>query len=113
MTMTHEKYFPLFCRLYRKLYYKLFLESDGPQAPEQYRAKPRRIIHNAVLIQTWAALAGILSIGSIPIVILLITAPHFVIGYLVFCAVAGTFMCIMNEYVRRVNKREENLEANF
>jgi hypothetical protein len=113
VNMTHEKESFIFARLYRKLCYKLFLESDDLQAPEQCRMKQRRMVHNAVLIQTWAALAGILSIGSIPILVLLITTPHFVLGYLIFCATGGTFMYLMNAYVRRINKREEASEANF
>ena len=88
---------------YRWLHYVLMEETSDPHAPN---AKPRKMLHNAHLIQAWAAMAGILSIGSIPLIIFLIQVPFFVVGYLCFCAVAGTAELVGHAWVKRLNERD-------
>lgn len=90
--------------LFRKwLHYVLFEETDDPHAPNPKRKK---IIHNAHLIQAWAALIGILSVGLIPLYVWLITVPGFVIAYLVWCAVLSIANVVLDVYVRRLNEKD-------
>ena len=81
----------------------LFEERNDPHATNPKRKK---IIHNAHLIQAWAALIGVLSVGLIPLYIWLITVPGFVIAYLVWCAVMGITNVVLSFYVRRLNERD-------
>ena len=85
------------------MHYILFEEMDDPHAP---KSKHKKIIHNAHLIQAWAALIGILSVGLIPLYVWLITVPGFVIAYLVWCAVMGISNVVLSFYVRRLNERD-------
>jgi len=85
------------------LHYVLFEERDDPHVSNPKRKK---IIHNAHLIQAWAALIGILSVGLIPIYVWLITVPGFVIAYLVWCAGMGITNVVSSFYVRHLNERD-------
>jgi fatty acid desaturase len=85
------------------LHYVLFEEIDDPRVPNPKR---RKIIHNAHLIQVWAMLAGIASIGLIPLCVWLITVPGFVIAYIVWCAVMGVANVVLSLYVRRLNEED-------
>jgi hypothetical protein len=77
---------------------------DDPRAPNPKRKK---IIHNAHLIQAWAVLAGVVSIGLIPLYVWLITVPGFVIAYLVWCAVVGIANVVLSVYMRRLNEKDD------
>lgn len=85
------------------LHYVLFEEMDDPHAPNP---KHKKIIHNAHLIQAWAVLAVIVSVGLIPLYVWLITVPGFVIAYLVWCAVVGIANVVLSVYVRRLNEKD-------
>ena len=89
-----------------RLHRILLEESDDSQAPAEFRSKPRRQLHNAFLIQSWAALTGIVSIAIIPVIVWLITIPYFVIGYLVWCAVTAVLWLIGWFKVKKLNEQD-------
>ena len=88
---------------YRWLHYVLMEETSDPHAPN---TKPRKMLHNAHVIQAWAAMAGILSFGSIPMIIFLIQVPYFVLAYLCWCAVMGIGELAGYAWVKRMNERD-------
>ena len=69
--------------------------------------KRRRQLHNAYLIQAWAALTGIIVILIVPLFVWLISLQGFVIGYIIFSVVAFIFYVTISLYVRRLNKQFE------
>jgi hypothetical protein len=76
-----------------------YIYSDNP--------KRRRQLHNAYVIQALAALTGIMAMAIIPLVVWLINIQGFVLGYLIFSAVAGIFYITINLYVKHLNKQYE------
>jgi hypothetical protein len=89
--------------LFKWLRYVLFEEIEVPNFPG---SKRKKILHNAHLIQVWAVLTGIVSIGLIPICIWLFTVPGFVIAYLAWCAVMGLSNLVLRSYVRHLNEED-------
>lgn len=81
----------------------LYEECDDAHA---CNTKPKRMLHNAHLIQLWSAMAGIGAVGSTPFVIFLFTLPYFVPCYLVFCAVSGFGMLVGQRLAKRVNEQD-------
>jgi hypothetical protein len=94
---------PLSCLL-RRLKFWLFEERDYIYTENPKR---RRQLHNAYLIQAWAALTGITVVAIIPLVVWLIALPNFVIVYLILSAIAGIFYLTISLYVRHLNKLHE------
>jgi len=88
--------------LLKKLKFWLFEERDDVYAENPKR---RRELHNAFLIQAWAALTGIVVMAIIPLVVWLITVQGFVIIYLIFSAIAGIIYLTVSLYIKRLNKR--------
>jgi hypothetical protein len=74
----------LFSALKRRVHQILFEESDHPFAP--VRGK-RRILHNALLIQGWAAMIGIFAILLAPIMVWFLSVPYLIPGYVCFACV--------------------------
>lgn len=97
-----------FYRLKRRLRRILLEESDDPQAPAEFRSKPRRQLHNTFLIQSWAAATGIVSIAIIPVIVWLIMVPYFVIGYLVWCTVTAVLWGWFKFKVKKLNEQDYN-----
>ena len=90
--------------LTRRLKFWLFEERDDIYAENPKR---RRQLHNAYLIQAWAALTGIIVMAIIPLVVWLITVQSFVVIYLISTAIAGISYLSIRWYVRRLNKQYE------
>lgn len=88
---------------FRWIHYVLYEECDDPHAPT---GKSRKQLHNAHLIQLWAAMAGIGSMGACPFILFLLTLPYFVPCYLVFCAVAGFSMLLGQRLAKHANEQE-------
>lgn len=91
-------------RFIGRLKFWLFEERE-----DKYAANPkrRRQLHNAYLIQAWAALTGIIVVAIIPLVVWLITLQSFVVVYLILSAVAAILYASTSLYVRRLNKQYE------
>ncbi len=86
------------------LHYVLFEERDDPYVPNPKRKK---IIHNAHLIQAWAALTGLVSFGLIPpLFAWLIAVPGFVMVYLAWCVIMGAANLALKVYVHKLNEEE-------
>jgi|CryGeyStandDraft_7_1057128.scaffolds.fasta_scaffold160465_1 hypothetical protein len=92
---------PLFSKI-RKM---LFEETEDPMAPDGCRTKRRRIIHNAYIIQALAVIAGIGSLSVVPLVVIMITIPYFVLAYIVWAFCTGIIWLIIRQYVIRLNNR--------
>lgn len=90
--------------LIKRLKFWLFEEREDIYAENPKR---RRQLHDAYLIQAWAALTGIAVVAMIPLVVWLIALQSFVIGYLIFSAIAGIIYLAISWYVRHLNKQHE------
>jgi hypothetical protein len=94
----------LLSRSIGRLKFWLFEEREDKYAENP---KHRRQLHNAYLIQAWAALTGIIVVAIIPLVVWLITLQSFVIVYLIFSAIAAVLYASISLHIRRLNKQYE------
>ena len=94
----------LLLRVVRKVKFWLLEERDDIYAENPKR---RRQLHNAYLIQAFAALTGIGVIAIIPLVFWFITFKGFVIVYLISSATAGILYLSINLYIKHLNERYE------
>lgn len=92
---------------FRWAHFVLYEECDDPRAPN---VKVRKQLHNAHLIQMWAAMAGIVTVGSIPFIMFFLTLPYFIPCYLGFCGVAGFGSLLGHQLAKRANEREFSKE---
>ena len=97
----------IFQRALRKLKFWLLEETEDAHMPN---AKRRKQLHNATLIQSWAALTGITVMAIVPLVIWLITIQGFVLAYVILSVVALVLYVTISLHVRRLNKRAETGE---
>jgi hypothetical protein len=65
----------------------------------------RRLLHNAFLIQVWAATVGIVAILLCPLAMWLIQIPYFVLGYLVSAFVVGIGWGLARAWVVHLEKK--------
>jgi dipeptide/tripeptide permease len=94
----------LFLRFFERLKFWLFEEREDKYAENPKR---RKQLHNAYLIQAWAALTGIVVIAIVPLVVWLITLQDFVIVYLILSAIAAILYVSISLYIRRLNRQFE------
>ena len=88
----------------KRLKFWLFEEKDYVYAENP---KHRRHLHNAHLIQAWAAFTGVIVMAIIPLVVWLITLQDFVIGYLIFSMIACFLYLTISLYIKHLNKQYE------
>lgn len=96
----------LFSRFHRWIHRVLLEASDDPRAPADKHSRSKKQLHNAFLIQLWAALIGIMTVLLVPVILLLITIPYFVISYTVTCVVVAVAWSIARLKVKQMNERD-------
>jgi len=93
-------------RFYKWIHYKLFIESDDPNAPDGIKSK-RRVVNNTFIIQLVAVSTIVIGLLlSIFILVYLATIPYFVLGYFILATAAGVVYLILT---RREKKREKEM----
>ena len=93
----------LLYKVYRWLHYVLYEETDDSRiAGKQLRAK--RVLHNALLMQVWAACSIIVGLPlAVVIVCEIFTIPYALLAYMIVCTALSLFFY----YGRRHEKMKE------
>jgi len=93
-------------RVYKWIYFKLYIESDDPNAPYEIKSR-KRIINNSFVIQLCVlATAFIIYVILFFIFFYLISIPYFVLDYVIFTLILGVvYLSLMH----REKKREKEM----
>jgi hypothetical protein len=97
--------FSLFSRLHKWIHRELYEASDDPQAPERFRTKARKVLHNQTLIQILMVITWIAPFPFIPLFLWLIQIPYFAIGYIIWCFTTGTIWIALTKHEKNREKK--------